>query len=283
MSQRRRAIWAGAIAGALLAVIFTAGVQAQAEVRDEFHNTYPIAANGRVSLANINGNVAITAWDRNEIKLDAIKSASTKERLDEAKIIVDAQSSSIAIKTDYPHHNGWGRNDNPARVDYTLTVPRNARLDEIKLINGNLTVEGIGGDVRADSVNGKVLASGLTGRTELSTVNGAVEANFARLDTDARLSSVNGPLSITIPSDAKADVSAETMNGHISNDFGLNVQDHMVGHNLRGTLGTGGPQLALKNVNGNISIRHANDGKPMSKGTSKLLPSRQHGHHETTL
>jgi hypothetical protein len=73
------------------------------------------------------------------------------------------------------------------------------------------------------------------------------------------------------------------MNGHISNDFGLNVEDHMVGHNLRGTLGTGGPQLALKNVNGNISIRHAADGKPMSKATSKLAPSRRHGHHETTL
>lgn len=280
MSQRRRSIGAGAIAGALLAFIFTAGVQAQAEQREEFHNTYPLAANGRVSLANINGNVAIAAWDRNEVKVDAIKTASTKERIDEAKIVVDATPTSVSIKTDYPHNRA---NNNPANVQYTLSVPRNARLDEVKLVNGNLTLEAVTGDVHADSVNGKVLAKGLTGRVELSTVNGAVEADFARLDTDTRVASVNGPLSVTIPSDAKVEIRAETLNGHISNDFGLNVQDHMVGHNLRGTLGTGGPQLELKNVNGNISIRHAADGKPMSRGTSKLPASRQHSQHDTTL
>ncbi len=283
MSQRRRSIWAGAIVGALLALLFTAGMQAQAaeQLRDEFHKTYPLAANGRISLSNINGNVAITGWDRNEVKIDAVKTATTKERLDEAKIIVDAEANSITIKTEYPHHNGWGRNDNPANVEYTVSVPRGARLDSVKLVNGDLTIDAVSGDVHADSVNGTVLAKGLTGRTELSTVNGKVDVNFTRLETDARLSSVNGSLSVTIPSDAKAEVTADTMSGRISNDFGLDIQDHMVGHNLRGSLGTGGPQLALKNVNGNISIRHAADGKPMSKATSKLSPSRKHGHQET--
>lgn len=280
MRQRRKSLWAGVIAGALLAFLSTACVQAQAEqFRDEFHNTYPLAANGRVSLANINGNVTIAAWDRNEVKVDAIKSASTRQKLEEAKIIVDATSSSIAIKTEYPHNR---TNDNPAAINYTLTVPRNARLDAIKLINGDLSIEGVTGDVHADSVNGTVLAKALSGRTELSTVNGKLQAEFSRIANDARLSSVNGSLAVTIPSDTKADVSAETMNGHISNDFGFNVQDHLVGHNLRGTLGNGGSQLSLKSVNGNISIRHATDGKPMSKVTSDLPPSR-HGHHENTL
>jgi DUF4097 and DUF4098 domain-containing protein YvlB len=245
MSQRRKSIWAGALTGLLLALLFTAGVEAQAEQRDEFHNTYQLAANGRVSLANINGDVAITTWDRNEVKVDAIKTAATKERLDEAKIVVNAQADSIAIKTEYPHSNGWRSHDNPANVRYTLTVPRNARLDEISLVNGDLAVEGVTADVHAESVNGTVVAKGLRGRAELSTVNGRVEADFAQLQNDVRLTSVNGTLAVIIPSDARAEVSAETMNGHISNDFGLNVQDHMVGHNLRGTIGTGGPQLAL--------------------------------------
>jgi hypothetical protein len=45
---------------------------------EEFHQTYPFAANGRVSLSNINGPVHITAWDRNEVKLDAIKRANNQ-------------------------------------------------------------------------------------------------------------------------------------------------------------------------------------------------------------
>jgi DUF4097 and DUF4098 domain-containing protein YvlB len=284
MMHRQRSTWAGVITGALLALVLTAGAQARAaQVTEEFRRSYPLTADGRVSLSNVNGNVSITAWDRNEVKIDAIKRAETKERLDEAKIVIDAESSAIAIKTEYPH-NTW-HNDNPASVEYTLSVPRNARLQDIKLVNGSLMVEGTRGDVRAESVNGKVLARGLSSNAQLSTVNGPVEVVFDRLGTGAiEVKSVNGALSATIPSDAKAELTAETMNGHISNDFGLPVSDgNFVGHNLRGTLGEGGPQLTFKNVNGSISIRHAADGKPTSKSTNKLPPSRRRHTEDSVL
>ena len=56
---------------------------------EEFHQTYSLTPQGRVELDNINGPVHISTWDRNEVKVDAIKSADMKERLDEAKIEVD--------------------------------------------------------------------------------------------------------------------------------------------------------------------------------------------------
>jgi DUF4097 and DUF4098 domain-containing protein YvlB len=283
MTQRRKSIWAGAIAGALLAIMFTAGVQAQAaQVREEFHNTYPLATSGRISLGNISGNVTITAWDRNEVKVDAVKTASTKEALDEAKIVVNTQPDSVAIKTEYPNKSSWGRHNNSASVDYTITVPRNARLGTISVVSGNVTIEGVTGDVHADSVSGNLVAKGLSGRSNISTVSGTIDVSFARLQSDAELKAVNGSLTVTIPSDAKAEVSAQTVSGSITNEFGLPVEGHIVGHELRGTLGTGGPKLALSSVSGSISLRHAADGKPMSKATSKL-PSNEHGNHETTL
>ena len=39
--------------------------------------------------------VHISSWDRNEVKVDAVKYADTKERLDEAKIEVDSGKDSI--------------------------------------------------------------------------------------------------------------------------------------------------------------------------------------------
>jgi len=33
------------------------------EFREEFHQTYPLSATGRVSLENINGGVQIKVWD----------------------------------------------------------------------------------------------------------------------------------------------------------------------------------------------------------------------------
>jgi hypothetical protein len=47
-----------------------------AELEEEFHHTYALAADGRVSLENINGNVHVTSWSRNEVRVDAIKRAS---------------------------------------------------------------------------------------------------------------------------------------------------------------------------------------------------------------
>src|SRR5919199_3690686 len=107
------------------------------QLREEFHQTYPLAADGRVSLGNINGAVHVKGWDRNEVKVDAVKSAYNRERLDEAKIDVRSDADSIRIQTEYPERsqiftNGEGRYNNPANVEYTITVPRNARLDSIE-------------------------------------------------------------------------------------------------------------------------------------------------------
>ncbi len=51
------------------------------EVREEFHQTYPLSATGRVILENINGGVQIKVWDRAAVQVDALKRASLKDRL----------------------------------------------------------------------------------------------------------------------------------------------------------------------------------------------------------
>jgi DUF4097 and DUF4098 domain-containing protein YvlB len=247
-------------------------------LREEFHQTYPLAADGRVSLENINGSVHITVWDQNEVKVDAVKTAYRRERLDEAKIEVRAEADTIHIQTDYPDRsqnftNGEGRENNPATVEYTLTVPRNARLNSIELINGSLDIDGVAGDVKASSINGRVTARGLKGTTHLSTINGNLEAAFDRLDTSNPISlgSVNGNVTITIPSDSNADLKAGTVHGAIRNDFGLPVRrGEYVGNDLAGQLGGGGTRIKLGNVNGGITIRHAQDGRPLSRATSLL-------------
>jgi len=108
---------------------------------EEFHQTYAITFPTAVlSSTNINGPVHISSWDRNEVKVDAVKYADTKERLDEAKIEIESGKDYVSIRTRYPDHNNnwnWGSHNNPAkRGVHTVTVPRAARLDEIKLING---------------------------------------------------------------------------------------------------------------------------------------------------
>lgn len=252
------------------------------EVRQEFHQTYPLSATGRVSVENLNGEVRVAVWDRNEVQVNAVKRAFKQERLDEAKIEVNASAESIRIRTDYPDwdqhftDDDRGRMNNPALVDYSIIVPRKARLESIDLVNGALEIDGVEGDVKASSVNGRVIARGLLGVAKLSTVNGALEATFVSLDSarPVSLNSVNGNVTLIIPSDANAVVRAGTVHGAISNDFGLQVHHgDYVGHELYGQIGTAGPSIKLSNVNGRIMIKHAQDGRALSPATG-LLPDK---------
>lgn len=260
------------IAGAAQA----AGSDRQGNYTEEVHKVFPLSAQGRLELENINGPVHITGWDRPEVKIDAVKSAWSKERLGEARIEIDASADRISIRTEYPGHNhnfnygDDGERNNPARVEYTISVPRQASLDEIKLVNGRLDVQDVAGEVRASCVNGRMEVRNLQGRTELNTVNGELDASVAQLPSSGvKLSSVNGRLHVTLPSDASAEVEASAMSGHISNDFGLTeIRHQYVGRSMHGQLGGGGALVKLSTVNGSIEISHANDGRPVSPATN---------------
>lgn len=268
---RQSATWMGAILGTLCA-LFALALQAHASdhrgsFTEEFHKTYAITPDGRVELDNINGDVHISTWDQNVVKVDAIKSADWKEQLDQVRIEVDSGKDYLSIQTKYREHDndGWERHRNSAVVEYTLTVPRTIRLDEIKLINGSLDVTGVTGEVRASCINGRLQTRDLAGRAKLSTINGTLNARFTQLGKSVDLNSVNGSVDLTIPSDSNAEVEANTVSGGIHNDFGLHVNNHrFVGHDLRGELGNGGPEIRINNVNGRIDIHHADDGHAMS-------------------
>ncbi len=96
-----------------------------------------------------------------------------------------------------------------------------------------------------------------------------MQATFTQLDESKPISlgSVNGNVTLIIPSNANASIRAGTVHGGISSDFGLKVKHgEYVGHSLDGQIGTGGPRIKLGNVNGAIKISHAQDGLPLSPG-----------------
>ncbi len=251
MNHRKHTQLASAIAGTLLALLMA--VPSRAEVKEEFHKTVPLTANGTVSLDNINGGVDITGWNKSEVQIDAVKTASDQQKLDNMKIEVNAGSSSVEIKTKLPEHMV---NNNPGSVHYTLHVPANARIDKIDLVNGSLTVKNITGEINANLVNGQVHASDLTGTADMATVNGTIDATYNSLKNvrEIKLKSVNGTVNLTLPPSPDADVDASAVNGGISTDFPLTVSGHFVGKSISGKLGNGGVHIELNNVNGSIHL-----------------------------
>jgi hypothetical protein len=111
---------------AVLLLAAASGAQGST-VRAEFNKSYPVEPGVLLSLKNINGAVRISGWDRNEVRLDAVKRGPAQQAVDEAEIVIDASRSSIRVETRYPREN----RKEQASVEYTLQVPRGARLNDM--------------------------------------------------------------------------------------------------------------------------------------------------------
>jgi len=239
------------------------GTLAFAETRTEPAQTYPLQAGGYLSLENINGDVTIEGWKKKEVSITATKKGERKD-LDRMKIVVDVDKYEgkdwIHIETEYLESAG-GLLDflkGAGSIDYTIKAPSDAILEDIEMVNGNLKVSGITDSLSLSTVNGSITATGMTGSAWVETVNGNLDLSFDKMSggQTVDLESVNGGISLRIPAKANARVEAETLNGNVSNEFGLTVEKgEWIGRSIEGLLGPGGARITLETVNGSIDIK----------------------------
>ncbi|MEZ5307364.1 MAG: hypothetical protein R2684_09490 [Pyrinomonadaceae bacterium] len=254
------------------------------DVTEVTESVYPLNPNGTVSLSNINGSIRVSGWDRNEVKVTARKVASSQERLADLSIKVDSSPSRLDIDVVSENWKGkWSRGDK-LFVEFELMVPKTAIINEIETVNGAVTLTELHVKTVASAVNGAVTAKGLRGDVSLSTVNGAIFAEVVEIDPKARISleTVNGAAKLVLPSGANALVKADSVNGPITNNFGLPVRKgKYVGRNLYGKLGNGGPKIELTSVNGALNFSHSGEGKVQN--VENLLPQKSEDDYEESL
>jgi len=244
-----KGIWVAVLALAACNCIHAMAIGA---LRADFRRIYALDPNGSVNIQNLYGDVSITAWDRDEVLVEAVKKSSDPKRLDDAQIVVDSSGRELSIRTQYVGAGG----DRPASVEYRIMVPRTANLENVKLINGGLAISGVAGSIHASSVNGSIHAEHLEGQAELSTINGQLDAGFNRVGSNSAimLRSVNGPIRLWIPPGADAVLSARNLSGGIQTQFGRGFRSAS-GHRLRTTINRGGARIHVDNTNGGIVIR----------------------------
>jgi hypothetical protein len=233
------------------AVAATAGF---AKVTEKFAQTYPLDANGSIRLENVNGSVEIVAWDRNEVSLEAEKSARNEEGLARMQLRIQSDNRRLSIKTEYEKKWKFWENMN-AQVHYKLMVPAGAALDSIEVVNADIRVHGVTGAVELESVNGGIEAEGVAGNGKFNTVNGTIRVTYAAMPVGGRISlgTVNGTCKLTLPADAAFDFDADTVNGRIRCDFPITLRDSGK-REMHGAVNGGGTRVTLESVNGSLSV-----------------------------
>jgi hypothetical protein len=240
----------------LLALVLATA--ASAKVSEKFAQTYPLDANGSIQLENVNGSVEIVAWDKNEVSLEAEKTARDQEGLSRMHLRIESSPRRLTVKTEYEKKWKLWENMN-AQVHYKLMVPAGASLDGIEVVNSGITVSGMKGSVHLEAVNGVIEADGLTGSGRFETVNGTVRAAYAAMPAGGTISleTVNGTCTVTLPANAAFDLDTDTVNGRVHCDFPITLENSGK-RELRGAVNGGGTRVVLESVNGSLSVKRAN-------------------------
>jgi DUF4097 and DUF4098 domain-containing protein YvlB len=215
------------------------------------HQTFPLNEKGTVQLSNVNGDVTIRGWEKNEVDMKATKRAPA-DYIDLIKIEVDSTPERLTIETKYPR----GRKESNVSVTYELMVPKHAVLNAIENVNGAIEITGVEGQIKINTVNGSAEIEGSKSAVDAETVNGRITAKWSDFPKqgDVSLRTVNGGLKLQLPDNVNADVRASSMNGTIRTDFPITVEGRFVSRKLAGRIGAGGTSIDLETVNGSIDI-----------------------------
>ena len=154
--------------------------------------------------------------------------------------------------------------DNDVAVAFTVRVPHGVRIDA-STVTGAVQVRGASAPVVAQTVDGAVSVETTAGPVDAHTVNGSVTAvvrGFAGPGA-VKLGTVNGSVTVDLPTPLDAQIEANTMNGSVDSDFPLKTTDKFVIRHATGTVGAGGRKIELHAINGSVRVKAISTSHPV--------------------
>jgi DUF4097 and DUF4098 domain-containing protein YvlB len=208
---------------------------------------------GTFHLENVNGGVEVTTWDEPRVRIEADKAAGSQAALEALRVEVRGEGTRVDVETHHPHL-GFFRS--AARVNYRVSVPKDARV-EVETTNGAISIFGTAGAVRTGTTNGSIEVADASGAVEAGTTNGSVRAQLSTVEHGAsyRFTTTNGSVRLTVPEEVDGTFKASTVNGGISTDLPLDVDGKFGPKHAHGKVGDGSARFHLETVNGAISIK----------------------------
>ncbi len=253
------------VAAALIPLALSATAVA-AQDTEAFSWNGTLAEGRTVHLHNVNGEVRFEVGSGNAVQVRAEKRWRRGDPADvriEARALANGNVLVCAMWRERDtcdadgiessgRNNSWNeRND--VSVEFVVTVPAYAHVD-VNTVNGNVEVKELRGNVEANTVNGDVEASSSGGPVEARTVNGSIRARGQISSNGLDYSTVNGSIELVLPQNSNADIDLSTVNGRVTSDFPITFSGEINPRRIRAKLGTGGPSLRARTVNGGIRL-----------------------------
>lgn len=215
------------VSGLLLALLSCAAPASWAGERTPINETRPLAADGKLTINNLAGNIEVRGWDRNEVAI----SGTLGEDVEKLDISGDAKQLSIVVR--YPSRMHGHVDD----TELQLRVPARAQL-ALDAVSADIRVRDTSGRIDAKSVSGDVELIVGSGEINASTVSGDLKVQAPAYKTS--LNSVSGDLTAV---GLRGTLSADTVSGNLS----------LVGGTFK--------LLKLQSVSGDLDLKLGLDGE----------------------
>jgi DUF4097 and DUF4098 domain-containing protein YvlB len=252
------------------------GLSILAPIFAQEHIPVPLADANRpvtMSIHLLHGSITVRGYSGHEVLVDTKGGTPAEaEKTHEGLHRIGGAGNDISVESDNNKVTISSRGGRSS--DLTVQTPANTSLNVKTLAGGQITIEGITGEIEAQDLNGGVTIRNVSGSVVASSLNGAVTVTMASVKSGSPMSftSLNGNIDVTLPASVAADFSMKTNHGDIFSDFDVKLKpsakpvveqaDPKKGrfrvHNdgaVVGSVNGGGPEYRFSTQNGNIYIR----------------------------
>ncbi len=275
------------IAAAFVLTMFLSGHVMAQDQKDQL--VVPLSEPGKPYKLNVglmNGSIKVVGYEGKDVVIDVTTEDRKGKEKDKEKDKDQRDGGSSAGMKRINAGNGMdvsaqeknnsvviNSNSYHGTVNLVIKVPQSQATMHLSAINhGDITVDNVSGEFEVSNINGAVTMNNISGSAVVNGLNHNIKVSFKSIDPKAAMafSSLNGSIDVTFPAGLKANVKLKTDRGEMFTDFDIDADKTQpkpttttkegtyrinIDNWVYGKIGGGGPELMIKNMNGNIYIR----------------------------
>jgi len=232
---------------------------------------YPVKGNAAETwlvIENLSSDIRIEGVSGSEIKIESDNYKGLPEKAKGLKPLSASGPENTGVGLHMVQEGNTiklaGASREADNADYVIYLPKNlkVKLQYDSWQAGDVTVEGMAGEIEAKSQVGDLLFKNVTGPIVAHTLSSDLVATFSSLSNTSptSLSSTSGDIDVTFPGSTKGTFKMSTISGGVYTAFDFDFGDdakisRIGGQNATGKLNGGGVEVSLKSVSGDIYIR----------------------------
>lgn len=157
------------------------------------------------------------------------------------------------------------------QMNLEIEVPVGFDLKVSSYNDGDINISNVQGEVEITTYNGGITAENISGSVVANTYNGDVKVTFDKVSAvPMSYSTYNGDIDVTFPATVKVTLKMKAQQGEILTGFDMNVSENepvqkkdsgtgnfkvVLDEWVKADIGGGGPEISMRNYNGDIKIR----------------------------